>query len=149
MNSLNKDSGNNYTLYIDQGTTFKFSVPFNDLFSIAYSNELGQNDTALETRDTTESILVSTGDSLNLVSVANLEFYSTIKQHQTSKKSYDFNATVNQAQFRIDFILPPDISSGLKWPRYQFDIMIKNTLSGEITRSAGGSVIVTPNFTNL
>lgn len=147
MNSLIRDSGNNYTLYIDQGTTFKFSILFDDLFLLAYSGNYIIGDTALESNNINQSILVSTNPNSGPVDINDLEFFSTIRQHQTSKKSYDFNVNVDIQNLKIDFTLPADVSSGLKYSRYQFDVYVRNTVNGDITKTVGGSVIVTQNIT--
>lgn len=72
---------------------------------------------------------------------------SQIRKHPTSCKYFAFTANTNGATGEVNLSLSANTTANLQAGRYLYDVEIKNTSNGAITRVAEGIVTVSPNIT--
>lgn len=114
MNSHIKDSGNNYSVFINQGTDYQF-----DVLTTTFGLPLATNAT----------------------------FSGVIKEHYTSKKSFDLVITKSLDDTKITVSIPSEISVDFKKNRYSFDIIYK--LDNKVLPAIQGSIIVNHSLSRL
>lgn len=173
-NSFVVDSGNVYTLYVDQGTEFNFTVPFSafgiigtiapSALSSSPTDTLAA-DSILDTLVTiiepqvltskTFSLDIGNGNTLTSNGVLdsqldyhadNLTFAGTVRRFATSKSYADFVITKDLINGSIKLTLTPQSTFNLVQPRYNFDVCYKNT-NGNVVKAFGGSIIVSSTLT--
>lgn len=174
-NSYIVDSGNNYTLYVDQGTEFKFSVPFsafgiigtvvprtlsaNFADLLATGSILDNLITIIEPQViSNKGIALDIGNGNTLTSngifdseidyhVNGLTFTGIARQYQTSKKYVEFDITTDLINGKLNLSLSATASYELTYPRYNFAVYYTNAI-GNTVKAFGGSIIMSQNLTH-
>lgn len=174
-----KDSANNYTLYLAQGTDYSLDIPSSifgypleykypslyvntydllsmnadgDILALSYTTIPAINPFGLLVDDI--NTLQVDADSNLLIDIpyidkiSQLDFIGGIKQHHTSRLSYNITIEKNLETQSISLIIPPVISNSMTELRYNFDINYRDSL-GNIKRAIGGSVINNQNFSGF
>lgn len=174
-----KDSANNYTLYLAQGTDYSLDIPSSifgypleykypslyvntydllninangDILALSYTTIPSTNPFGLLVDGVNVLLADSNSNLLNDIplidKISQLDFIGGIKQHHTSRVSYNITIEKNLETQSISLIIPPAISNSMPEPRYNFDVNYRDSL-GNIKRTIGGSVINNQNFSGF
>lgn len=170
------DSGGVYTLYVDQGTEFSFSVPFSKFgiigtvvprtISVNPDNDVLATGSNLDTLVVIiePQLLTSNGALLdvgfgNFLSangildfemdwhVANVTFAGVGRRDNQSKKYVEFTTEKDLVNGNLILSLSAQATFELTYPRYGFDVYYKNTITGNTVKAFGGSIIVSHTLT--
>lgn len=153
MSNFIKDSANNYTLYVNQGTDFEFSVSVESLNVLPNDTvdilALGSGFTLALNSDLDILALEDTAPEVeNTEYLTGLEVFSVACEHITSKKKFDFLVQKDVVSRTLTFRLPADTTTSMNKPRYGFDVVGKDD-TGITRRLFGGTIIMSSPYTLL
>jgi hypothetical protein len=97
--------------------------------------------------DFTEEITVRDNHD-NIVNLSGYTAHSQMRRHHTSSTKYDFNVSIiSESAGIVSMKLNSSVSNNIKPGRYQYDVELRETSTGNVTRIVEGQVEITAGIT--